>query len=58
MWYIVKTISVQEMVAVERCRRAIPYAVADKIFSPSYESKNILKRLIAIGELPIYGYLL
>ena len=40
MWYIVKTISVQETVAVERCRRAIPYAVADKIFSPSYECKR------------------
>lgn len=40
MWYIVKTISVQELVAVESCRRAIPYAVADKIFLPSYECKR------------------
>lgn len=37
MWYVVQTTSGQEDTAVEKCRKAIPTAIATKIFSPSYE---------------------
>ncbi len=40
MWYVVKTTNVKEDVAIERCRNAIPYEIADIIFSPSYECKR------------------
>jgi transcriptional antiterminator NusG len=37
MWYVVQSTDDKEIVAMEKCKKAIPSAIATSIFSPRYE---------------------